>query len=121
MGELFCISSAMIKQRLKVRPRINARGEISIIPVSTICFISERDTNSEKTSKMGRVHGFIFCSMEPGKNPNSSSTETIGRVIIIRSTNPCFNSRMALLQANKVLPEPAGPTPKTTETLRFSI
>ena len=32
LGELFCISSAIMKARLKVRPRIYASGDISIVP-----------------------------------------------------------------------------------------
>src|SRR5210317_1154435 len=64
-------------------------------------------------SIMGRVHGSIFSSNVPGRNPISSSTDTTGRVITIllyvRSLYPCI----AAQHASIVFPVPAGPTANT--------
>ena len=59
---------------------------------------------------MGRVHGSIFFTILPGKNPISSSTVTTGRVTTSFLISPFFNCEIAFKQANNVLPVPAGPT-----------
>ena len=63
---------------------------------------------------MGRVQGSIFLIRFPGKNPNSSSsTGTTGLVKTILWICWDLRSCIAAKQANKVLPDPAGPVPKT--------
>ena len=60
---------------------------------------------------MGLIYGSIFLLIFPGKYPRSSSTVTIGLVIINFWIFSCFNCSTAYTQANNVLPVPAGPTP----------
>jgi len=67
-------------------------------------------------SNMGRVHGSILFTKVPGKNPiSSSSTGTMGRVRTIFSMLPRLSCSRAVRQANRVLPHPAGPIPKTMD------
>ena len=117
LGELFCISSAIINARLNVRPLIKARGAISNAPDCNMASISRFPYFSPKISKIGRVQGSILLTNPPGKNPiSSSSTEIMGRVKIIFCTSPRESISTAVLQANNVLPVPAGPTANKIDT-----
>ena len=82
---MFCVSSTIIKELSKLRPRISARGAISmfpfLMPVSTVplprCF--------SNTSNTGKAQGIVFSAKSPFKNPSSLPTATWGLVITILS------------------------------------
>ena len=87
------------------------------MPSSIMPSISLALKYSLSTSKIGLVHGAIFCSNVPGKKPKSSSTDTAGLVTTILSILPSLNNFTATCTANRVLPVPAGPMPKTISFL----
>ena len=75
----------MIKESSKERPRIKAKGAISMLPdlsaISTValpkCLI--------RISRTGKAQGATLSRSSPGRIPMSLPTETIGRVITIFS------------------------------------
>ena len=100
---------------------MKAKGAISTTPSCNIPSISFAVKYSCRTSKIGLVHGAIFCSNVPGKNPRSSSALTAGLVTTILSTEPSLNCFIAVCTANSVLPVPAGPMPKTMFSLSLTV
>src|SRR4249919_1876916 len=102
----------MMNALFSVLPRMNASGAISITwrSISFATFSTPSISNSASYS--GRRYGSIFCDRSPGRKPSFSPASTAGRTSNSRCTRDSFSASTALATARKVLPVPAGPTPK---------
>ncbi|MBA7698818.1 hypothetical protein ES703_107500 [subsurface metagenome] len=111
-GEVFWASSQMMTASFNVRPRIKARGIISIISSSINFFIWAKSIISSRASKRGRRYGFTFACISPGRKPSFSPASTAGRARTILLICFFFSIETATATARYVFPVPAGPIQK---------
>src|SRR6056297_3179761 len=71
---------------------------------------------SYSASYSGRRYGSTFCARSPGRKPSRSPASTAGRTSTMRWTRSVSSASTAQATARKVLPVPAGPTPKLTSS-----
>src|SRR5207342_2753472 len=90
----------------------NASGATSITLRSMYLCTRSTPIISYNASYSGRRYGSIFCARSPGRKPSFSPASTAGRTSSRRCTRDSFSASTALATARKVLPVPAGPTPK---------
>src|SRR6266540_2597136 len=119
-GLVFCASSRMMNESLRVRPRMNASGATSTIPLSRYAWIRSASSMSYSASNSGLRYGSTFASMSPGRKPSRSPASTAGRVRMIRVTSRSCSAATASAIARYVLPVPAGPMPNVTVQRRIS-
>ena len=78
---VFCASSRITRQFLKVRPRITSKGTISMSPVLSAISKAAWPMRSFIASVRGATQGAILSSRVPGKKPRERPEGTFGRVI----------------------------------------
>ena len=105
----FCASSNIAKEFFSVLPLINAKGAISISPISIILCIFSKSNKSYKESYKGLKYGSTFSFISPGKKPSLSPASTAGLDRIILSIFFSNNIVKPTATAKKVFPVPAGP------------
>ena len=108
----FCASSRIITASFNVRPLMNAKGAISIIPLSSNSLHTLVSMMSFNESSSGMRYGFIFSIRSPGRKPRCSPASTAGLTKTIFLTSPWISAAAATATAKYVFPVPAGPRPK---------